>query len=113
MTTEEQQDEERFAAMRPAHPDFEVIAASIRGLDEMVEQVGPEVFDFEGLTAAYIDPPSLAYLAIQRSMRAFGVETASELEEMQEYVMRGAAIYNEAFLLGAGFQEDKMKGQTP
>jgi hypothetical protein len=104
-------DEDRFATMRPDHPDFEVIAASIRGLDEIVDEVGPDAFDFEGMIAAYIDPPSLTYLAIQRSMRAFGVETSSELVEMQEYVMRGAAIYNEAFLLGAGFQEDKMKEQ--
>jgi hypothetical protein len=107
----EQQDEDRFAAIRPDHPDFLAIAASIRGLDEMIEQVG-EGFDFAGLTAAYIDPSSLAYLALQRSMRAFGVETASELAEMQEYVMRGASLYHEAFLLGAGFQEDKMKEQT-
>lgn len=108
----ETQDEERFAAVRPQHRDFKALAASISGLDEMVDSVGPG-FDFDGLTRAYVDPDSMAYIAIQRSMRAFGVTNASELEEMSEYVQRGAALYTEAFLLGAGFQQDKDANVLP
>jgi len=104
-------DEERFAPLRPKHPDFTALAASVRGMDELVESVG-ESFDFEGLTKVYVDPESMGYLALQRAMRAFGVNTIADLEEQREIVQRGAALYTEAFLLGAGFQEDKMKEQA-
>jgi hypothetical protein len=98
-------DEEKYPN-RPDHPDFWLLANSTSGMDELIETHQGD-FDFEALVEAYVDPKSLAYIALQRSMRAFGVETVSELQEMKDYVQRGAALYHEAFLLGAGYQEDK------
>lgn len=80
-------------------------------MDQLVDDAQGQ-FDFELLVSAYIDPKSLAYVALQRAMRAFGVTTASELQEQWELVQRGAALYHEAFLLGAGYQQDK-EGPTP
>jgi hypothetical protein len=104
-------DDDRFESIRPKHPDFDALSASVRGMDELIESVGPS-FDFNALTEYYVDPKSLGYLALQRAMRAFGVETVAELQEQQSFVQRGASLYMEAFLLGAGFQEDRMKEQS-
>jgi hypothetical protein len=90
---------------RPPHPDFEVLASSVRDLDELVAD--NEDFDFNALIDYYVDPESLAYVAIQRSMRAFGVRNLSELQEMAEYVQRGSALWTEAFLMGAEYMEEK------
>lgn len=91
---------------RPQHPDFEMLAASVRSLDELVGAVG-EGFDFNALIDYYIDPESLSYVAIQRAMRAFDATNLSELQEKAEYVQRGSALYIEAFLMGAGYMEEK------
>jgi len=92
---------------RPNHPDFWVLANTVSAMDDAAESVGPGQFDFEGLVGEYVDPESLAYVAIQRAMRAFGVVTQSDLQENQALVQRGAALYHEAFLLGAGYQQEK------
>jgi len=91
----------------PTHPDSRALATIITALE-----TAPEDFDFEALTASYIDPPSLAWVALRRSMEAFDIKTVEDVEALGAYVQRAAALYHEAFLVGAGFQEDKMKEQT-
>jgi hypothetical protein len=97
--------------VEPDHPDYQGLTQSLNDLDLLTAEVGEE-FDFKALVDYYVDPDSLAHVAVRRAVRAFGVSDLADLRAMEQYVQRGVALYTEAFILGAGFQEDRMKGQA-
>jgi hypothetical protein len=91
---------------RPDHLDFDLLSALIIDLDAEAEEAG-ENFDLEAIVSRYIDPKSLAYLALQRSFRALGISTSIEVKKHQDQLMKLASVYHEAFVMGCRFTQTK------
>lgn len=87
---------------RPDTPEFWRMAEIILQLDGATEDGGDE---FEAMIATATDPASLAYMAMQRAMRATGVETRPELARQHRDIVRLASVYHEAFLLGYRYRD--------
>lgn len=97
---------EPFAGLeQPTHPDFEALLAIVaEGFDRAAEATGVKVDDLVG---EYVDLESLSYLALQRVMRAYGMESSAQVGENLEVVVRSCALYLEAFCAGAEFERRK------
>jgi len=91
---------------RPDHPDFWRISEIIIDCDDAAEK--------EGLDAAldgHVDKESLAYMANQRAYRALNIQTQQDLEDPATKHSIGiiAAIWMDAFVVGAKFESKKEK----
>jgi len=89
---------------RPDHPDFWQMSQIIIDCDDAAE--------YQGLDAAidgYVDKKSLLYMANQRAYRALNVETEKDLEDPTTKHSVGilAAIWMDAFVVGAKFEKSK------
>lgn len=90
---------------RPSHPDFARIVEVVLELDGGAEGKSPGVAGggdsyIEQMISSAIDPDSLSYMATQRALRAhlFGVAGSDP-------VLRGSALYLEAFVAGYRFRD--------
>lgn len=97
---------------RPDHPDFWRLSQQVLMYDGRMQDAKAsgkpphEVVD-EAISEV-IDSKSLAYLATQRGMRVVGAETREQVLQHRALIAAFAALYTEAFLVGAAFE----KGRT-
>jgi hypothetical protein len=91
---------------RPQHKDFDLLSALV--IDQDIRS-GEEGFTYEAYVAQVIDPASLAYLAIQRSMMAFGVRNEADLHVLRSQVAKAASVYHDAFMMGVRYQQSTSK----
>lgn len=92
---------------RPDHLDFDILSALVIALDSEADDTGPD-FEITTVVEKYVDPESLAYMALQRSMRAVGATTKTQVAANMGDIVRLASVYHEAFVMGAKFQQTKM-----
>lgn len=93
---------------RPDHLHFDILSALIITLDGEADDAGKD-FDLEAVTARYVDPKSLGYLAMQRAIRALEITTSTEALAKTSEMIKLAAVYHEAFIVGCRFQQTKGK----
>lgn len=100
---------------RPDHPDFDILSALITGLDGEVDRAAAEGrrFDLGDFVAQYIDPKSLAYLAMQRAIRLMNAYSSADILERREEMFRLATMYHEGFVMGTRFQQTKASASKP
>lgn len=91
---------------RPNHPDFWRLANLVLQADGRAEEDPARA---EKMVADIVDPDTLSYMALQRAMRLVGAETREQVDANKHEVMRLAAIYFDAFILGARFEASKKK----
>lgn len=91
---------------RPSHPDFARLVELILELDSGIVGKARQARNVEGgvdevdsIIAGIVDPQSISYMALQRSLRAvLGLAGAGP-------VMQGATLYMEAFVMGYRFRD--------
>lgn len=93
---------------RPSHPDFARLTEIILELDAGVGdkmRVDPSSLDVERegdeLLGSVADPGSVAYVALQRSLRVISAEGGFSAEDW----LRSTALYLEAFIVGCRYHE--------
>lgn len=89
-------------AFRPEHPDLMKLTEIVLQLDGAATEGGQ---DFEDMIAVAVDPKSLAYMAMQRAMRATGAKTQAEVARDHRNIIRLASVYHEAFLMGFKYRD--------
>lgn len=91
---------------RPDHPDYWRMAEILQQMDANVtEAIGGDPTAYDDEVKKTVDYETISYVAIQRGMRILGIKTRGELMTHAPEVMRFAAIYIEAFIVGARFQD--------
>lgn len=91
---------------RPSHLDFDVLSALIIALDGEADDAGKD-FDLNAVTGRYVDPESLAYLAMQRAIRALHITTAAEVASHTDEVIKLSVMYHDGFIMGCRFWQTK------
>ena len=89
---------------RPDHPDFWKLAELVNQLDNATENEGRK---FEEIVAEAIDPRSLSYVAMQRSMKVLGVTTLGQFAARKRELVGLATTYHEGFLVGVRFKKEE------
>lgn len=94
--------------VRPSHEDFSKLSRILMWVDDMadVEDHVPREL------ARGIDSYSVTYVAIQRAMRALGIETNTQLENHQAEVALIAGVWLDGFLVGRHYEEGERSENT-
>lgn len=90
---------------RPDHPDFWKLSDIVLELDaSMYERGATHAEDVISQKAAEVgDSESITYMAVQRAMRALGVQSRQDLVDKRNEIALYATVYLEAFIVGVRF----------
>lgn len=87
---------------RPDHPDFWRLSELI-----LKQDADSDTIDVDVMIGAVIDRDSLIYMARQRALRSLGIETSVGMTIRAKEIHAATALYIDAFLLGAAYQESR------
>lgn len=99
---------------RPERPDtkeFWALSAMILQYDGRMEETSDEERDaaFEAMVREHVGLEEVAYMAMQRAMRATGVVNRMELAATFQEVMKLSATWMEAFVLGCEWEKRRQE----
>jgi hypothetical protein len=92
---------------RPMHDDFSLLSAVIIAMDAEAEAAPPDGEIIPKMLAPYIDPDSLTYMAMQRSVRALGLTSGAQIAAMTDELITVTGLYLDAFTAGCKYQQAK------
>lgn len=100
--------------LRPNHPDFWRLSSIVLKYDGRMDEARTQEEKeavWTNNVQRWVDEDSLNYMAMQRAMRALGVQTQGELRQHADTIIRMNVLYQEAFQFGAEFAtEPHVKG---
>lgn len=90
---------------RPARPnteEFWKLSEMVLQFDGRMEATSSDAKDavFEEMLRKYVGTEEVTYLAMQRAMRAIGIETRIELSMVMQEILRLSSCWIEAFIMG-------------
>lgn len=89
---------------RPSHPDFWRLSSVVLDIDGQLQEATTQTARNAALArivAQYVDQDSLAYVALQRALRALMSTTATDASDIAKL----AAVYLDGFITGCAYQK--------